>query len=77
MGSPTEQVTAPAPALPAKERAELVDQLVESLDPLQDDALRSRWATEAVRRRDEVRAGVVQTVPEGTAAERVRRLLAR
>lgn len=61
--------------LSADDRAELADRLVESLDPLTDEEIRRAWATEALKRRDEVRAGLVQTVPEDVVAKGVRDLL--
>lgn len=70
-----ENLTEEALALPADARALLADRLVESLDPLTDDEVRALWATEAIRRRDEVRAGTVETVAGDTAAERIRVLL--
>lgn len=63
--------------LSADERAELADRLVESLDPLTDEEIRRAWAAEALKRRDEVRAGLVQTVPEDAVAKRVRDLVRR
>jgi len=58
-----EQLAEEALALPANARAQLVDRLVESLDPRDDVPYRQLWAAEALRRRDEVRAGRVQTIP--------------
>jgi putative addiction module component (TIGR02574 family) len=58
-----EQLAEEALALPANARAQLLDRLVESLDPAEDVPFRELWAAEALRRRDEVRAGRVQTVP--------------
>ena len=58
-----EQLAEEALALPANVRAQLLDRLVESLDPAEDVPFRELWATEALRRRDEVRTGRVQTVP--------------
>jgi len=58
-----EQLAEEALALPANARAQLVDRLVESLDPVDDVPYRQLWAAEALRRRDEVRAGRVQTIP--------------
>jgi hypothetical protein len=49
--------------------------LVESLDPLTDADIRQAWAAEAIKRRDEVRAGLIQTIPEDVVAKRVRDLL--
>ena len=51
------------------------DRLVESLDPLADDEVRASWAAEAIRRRDEVRSGKVETIPGDVAAAQVRSLL--
>jgi putative addiction module component (TIGR02574 family) len=75
MALPVEKLTAEALALPADARALLADQLVESLDPLTDDAVRDSWASEAVRRRDEIRSGKVAAISGETAAEQVRALL--
>jgi hypothetical protein len=69
MSLTVEQLAEEALALPASARAQLIDQLVESL---QDIPVRQLWATEALRRRDEVRSGLVQTVPGGEAIRRAR-----
>jgi len=58
-----EQLAKEALTLPADARAQLVDRLVESLDPAEDVPFHQLWASEALRRRDEVRAGHVQTIP--------------
>lgn len=60
--------------LSANDRAELADRLVESLDPLTDEEIRQAWAAEAIKRRDEVRAGLIHTIPEDVVARRVRDL---
>jgi putative addiction module component (TIGR02574 family) len=75
MAIPVEKLTEELLSLPADARALLADRLVESLDPLQDEGLRRVWAAEALRRRDEVRSGQVQSVPEEVVADSVRRLL--
>ena len=72
MPIPVEKLTEEMLALPADARALLADRLVESLDPLADDEIRASWATEAVRRRDEVRSGKVTAIPGETAAAQVR-----
>lgn len=72
MSIPVEQLTEEMLALPADARALLADRLVESLDPLTDDEVRSMWAAEAIRRRDEVRSGVVDTIPGDLVGEHVR-----
>jgi len=63
MAITVEKLTEEVLALPSDARAMLADRLVESLDPLTDDAIRELWATEAIRRRDEVRSGAVKTIP--------------
>jgi hypothetical protein len=75
MAIPVEKLTEEVLALPADARALLADRLVESLDPLENEQNRRVWAVEALRRRDEVRSGTVQSVPADVVANSVRRLL--
>lgn len=70
-----EQLTQAALALPSEARALLADRLVESLDPAQDRDVQALWATEAMRRRDEIRNGLVTPVSRQDALERIRRIL--
>ncbi len=63
MAITVEKLTEEMLALPSDTRALLADRLVESLDPVTDDAIRELWAIEAIRRRDEVRSGAVKTIP--------------
>jgi putative addiction module component (TIGR02574 family) len=77
MSSSVEDLAQEALALPADARVALMDRLVESLDPLDNEELRQLWAAEALRRRDEVRSGTVQPVSESDAADRVRLRLKR
>ena len=72
-----EQIAAEALTLPSEERALLADRLVESLDAAESNRMDRLWATEAKRRRDEVRNGLVQTIPCDEALARVRRSLGR
>ena len=72
-----EQLAAEALALPSEERALLADWLVESLDAAEANRIDRLWAAEAKRRRDEVRAGLVRTIPSKEALARVRRSLGR
>jgi putative addiction module component (TIGR02574 family) len=67
-----EQLAEEALALPANVRAQLVDRLVESLDPVEDIPFHQLWAAEALRRRDEVRSGRVQTIPGDLAIRSAR-----
>jgi hypothetical protein len=71
MGIPVEKLTEAALSLPSDARALLADRLVESLDPLLDEEVRGLWAAEAIRRRDEVREGKVQTVQGDVALSQV------
>ena len=72
-----EQIAAEALTLPSEERALLADRLVESLDAAEVNRIDRVWATEAKRRRDEVRSGSVRTIPGDEALARVRRSLGR
>lgn len=72
-----EQITEGALALPSEARAWLADRLVESLDPAEDDPLHRLWVAEVQRRVQDVRQGVVRTIPGPEGLERVRRSVAR
>jgi hypothetical protein len=72
-----EQIAEAALAMPSEARALLADRLLESLDPTEDSYIHQLWATEALRRRDEVRNGQVQTIPGDEALARVRRAVGR
>jgi putative addiction module component (TIGR02574 family) len=75
MANAVDKLIQDALSLSADDRAELADRLVESLDPLTDEEIRQAWAAEAIRRRNEVRDGLVQTIPEDVVAKRVRDLV--
>lgn len=77
MGMKVEQIVDEALGLPSEARALLADRLVESLDPADDGHVRQLWVAEALRRRDEVRAGRVCTVAGEDGMERVRRAVNR
>jgi len=68
-----EQIANEALALPSEARALLADRLVESLDPSEDGLLKKLWTNEALKRRDEVRSGLVKTIPADEALAQVRR----
>jgi hypothetical protein len=72
-----EQIAEEALALPSEARALLADRLVESLDPLEDGYIRQLWAAEARARRDDVRTGLVKTIPGQEALDRVRKSVTR
>lgn len=70
-----EQLTDELLALPSASRALLAEKLVESLEFDVDPAIQAAWMTEAKKRRDEVRDGVMQPIPGEEALAQVRRLL--
>jgi hypothetical protein len=72
-----EQIVDEALGLPSEARALLADRLVESLDPAEDGYVRQLWTAEAMRRRDEVRAGRVLAVPGEEGLAQVRRAVAK
>jgi excinuclease UvrABC ATPase subunit len=72
-----EQLTAEAMRLPVESRALLADKLVESLGSAELDDIQRLWTAEAIRRRDEVRSGQVQSVPGEQVLDEVRRLVGR
>jgi putative addiction module component (TIGR02574 family) len=72
MATTLEELAEGAMSLPAESRARLADLLVESLEAGDLGSIDRMWAAEAKRRRDEVRAGRVQTVPGDEALRRVR-----
>ena len=67
-----EQLAEDAMALPAASRAKLADILVESLDVAELGDIDGLWLHEAKRRRDDVRAGRVGTIPGDEALRKVR-----
>jgi len=72
MATTVEQLVEQAMTLPSESRARLADLLVESLDGDDLGRIDRLWITEAKRRRDEVRAGKVETVPGEEALRQVR-----
>ena len=75
MVSPVEKLTEEMLALPSDARALLADRLVESLDPISDESIRVLWVAEAIRRRNEVRSGTVQTIPAEAILAEARSLI--
>ena len=72
MATTVEQLVEQAMILPSEARARLADLLVESLDDGELGPIDSIWAAEAKRRRDEIRAGQVESIPGEDALRRVR-----
>jgi len=62
-------------SLPSASRAILADKLVESLEFDTDSTIQTAWITEAKRRRDEIREGLVQPILGEEALAQVRRLI--
>lgn len=75
MGTTVEQLAKQAMSLPTESRARLADLLVESLDAEELGRIDQMWIAEAKRRRDEVRAGRVETIPGEEALRKVRNAL--
>jgi hypothetical protein len=72
-----DEIAKEALALPSEDRALLADRLVESLDAAEINRIDKLWSAEAKRRRDEVRQGLVETIPGPEALARVRRSVGR
>lgn len=72
MATNWEQLAEEAMALPSELRARLADRLVESLDVAELGAIDNLWVAEAIRRRDEVRSGSVETIDGEDALRNVR-----
>ena len=72
MAITVEQLARQAMSLPGESRAQLADLLIESLDGADLGRIEELWLREAKRRRDEVRAGTVNTVPGEEALKKVR-----
>jgi putative addiction module component (TIGR02574 family) len=76
MAIPMEVLAAEALALPASERSELLDRLLESLDtrPL-DPAWEQEWAEEVDRREAAIASGQAQWLPGEDVVARLRERL--
>lgn len=70
-----EQLTKEILSLPSVSRALLAEKLVESLEFDTDSTIQAAWVTEAKRRRDEIRNGMVTPIPGEEALAQVRQLL--
>ncbi len=58
-----EEVTAKAMELPPKDRAELAELLIQSLEEEDDEIVKSAWLAEIYRRDQQIRAGAPVTKP--------------
>ena len=61
-------------SLPLKERAELAQKLLESLDSPSEGEARQLWLQEARRRADEIDEGKVELVPSDELERQVQKL---
>jgi putative addiction module component (TIGR02574 family) len=61
MSRDAQEILKDALALPVEERSELVDSLLESLEP--DPEIEEAWRQEVVRRAADVDAGRIKTTP--------------
>jgi hypothetical protein len=75
MEKTVEQIAIEASTLTTADKVILADRLIESIGNSADEVLHKNWATEVIRRRDEVRNGDVQTIPKDEAIARVRRAI--
>ena len=63
MSTSLESLLQVALSLPEADRAELVDTLIESLDPEEEANVEAAWAAEVERRSRELDAGTAKTMP--------------
>ena len=77
MSSAIEKLTEEVLAFPVESKRILADQLTLSLGEDAENAFHRNWATEAIRRRDEVREGGVKTIPGDEALAQVRQSVTR
>ncbi len=77
MATTVEQLVEQALKLSSESRAKLADLLIESLDGAELGRIDRSWVAEAKRRRDEVRAGRVETIPGDRARRKVRSAIRR
>jgi Putative addiction module component len=67
-----EQITQGALSLPNTLRVFLVEKLIESLEFDVDEAIQASWTAAAKQRCEEIRTGVVQSIPGDEALVQVR-----
>ena len=74
MSESNSQILKQALALPPQERAELVDQLLASLQSPSDPSLDELWARESEDRLDAYNRGELSAVPADEIFERINRM---
>jgi len=70
-----EQLTEEALSLPSALRAMLAEKLLESLEFDLEPEIQAAWTTEAKKRRDEIRSGMVRPILGEEALALVRQIL--
>jgi hypothetical protein len=72
-----DQLADDASTLTTADKVILADRLIESIADSEDEVLHGNWAAEAIRRRDEVRNGDINTIPKDEALAQVRRVISK
>lgn len=72
-----EEIVANAMKLPLRERIQLAQQLISSVDEQLEEDVEALWFAEAERRLDELQSGKVQGVPSDEAFSKARDALRR
>jgi len=75
MSSNLDQLTADAMKLPVRDRVQLAQRLISTLDDEGEDGAEELWFTEAARRLEELRSGKVQGVDSDEAFRTAREAL--
>lgn len=60
-------------SLPVRQRAELIDILIKSLNPAIDKKIEELWATESEHRAQDIRKGKVKTVSSDEVINSIRK----
>ncbi len=63
MGKSSQAILDEALKLPSKERAAVAEQLIQSLDPIQETEVEQAWQKEIQRRLTEIENGEATTIP--------------
>src|SRR5437016_8744343 len=77
MSSNLDQLTADAMKLPLRDRVQLAQRLVSTLDEVVESGTEELWFAEAERRLEELRSGQVQGIPAEEAFRTAREALKR
>jgi putative addiction module component (TIGR02574 family) len=76
MTRPAKEIVNAAIKLPEKERLQIVEELLASLEPVADDDVDAAWAAEVEKRSRQIKEGTVRPIPwedvKSAARKRVR-----